>query len=526
MNTSTILKDTIEPKGFGSQTFRKSFDPRQFQKYRDWDEYVKSQIVPKHKNLEPLDIGKTSRTLFSAMNSTPTVINEPVFEKIFNLQANIPSKEELRSESIEQRNSAIVKLTEGKRKPDLRTINTRDLFQKLDRCLNLSDKLFSPVDADTAVLTLPQNTSGSYPDFIKKGENKDNVLRQLNYVRNTGDTTWINFPAVVRWRTQVRKTGIKKRQFYMFGHLILALENSFLRPFFDNFENDKMTSYCFGNKFPELAKRVKHLKSNYKYIHCFDFKSFDQNASSILIKLAFNYLRTHLRFQNKTQEKLWRALCEYACYCPVASALNGIPYIFQKEDSIMSGSILTNILDTIVHLIMEILFSDEFLKEEISPESCSIMGDDGMSGTNKQIDLKSAAEYFLNRFGAELSIEKSFIYETKPDLRVYFLGYIFDEFGRYADFDLMKEQLIYSEIFIPESVLPTKTRLFSKLASLCFKCVDGYKLWDYASTLVSHELGCKIPETFVEFYSITGEPIDLTKFKSISDYKLNGWIYQ
>lgn len=499
---------------------------RKFSKYRNWKYYLQTETSCWDPFLAPTSVDKTAQSSFNAMNCIPTVIAEPIFEDIFKSRLDLPDTNQLKETSKIQRKDAIHRLTQPIVLPNLEMINRSKLFADLDSCFGLKGIFFKPVTPERAVDTLPSKTSSSFPNFIKKSENKISVLQQLKVIIWNGNMDWLNFPAVIRFRTQMRKTGIKYRQFYMFGHLILALENMFIRPFFDHFELNKTTSYCFGNKHPNIAQKIKDIRLEFKYIYSFDFSSFDQNVSDILIQISFCYIRSHLSFNNKIMENIFWSLLRYSCYCPIVSNLDGVPVLFDKTRGVMSGSILTNLLDTIINCIMLTLMRRNFEIAEIHSKMLAIMGDDCLCGMNVYISLDEMNSFFKHMFGAELSIEKSNIYKSSDNTSVYFLGYEIDEYGRYSDFELMQRQLMCSESFIPESVLPTKTRLFSKMASLFFKCSDGHKYWDIYAPLLADILGCEVPETFVQIYQLSSDPIDLVTELSIEYYKLHGWIIQ
>jgi len=186
----------------------------------------------------------------------------------------------------------------------------------------------------------------------------------------------------------------------------------------------------------------------------------------------------------------------------------------------MSGSSLTNLLGTLVNLFY-LLYTNEKLKLNIDLSSISILGDDIVFASNKLISFNELNAFYETNFKQNLNIEKSEIF--KQGEKVYFLGHYFDSEGRYLNRDRLEAQLCFSENYIPEDVMSTSDRVWSKFCSLLFKCSDGYDYFlKYKDKLLRLLKLDKVPDTYFSFYDNAGEFRRL----AFNDYAQNGWMNQ
>jgi hypothetical protein len=401
------------------------------------------------------------------MNSLPTVVREPVFEKLFQQNLEHENTALIQAEAQKLRDQAVDILSTPSNLPDVSTLPVGLIFSHLDEMFNLKDKYFNTVSTEIAANSLPKSTSSAFPDFKKKGDLLDSNINDVNCILAERDLSWMEYPSIVRWRTQQRKSGRKFRQFYMFGYRILTLEMIYAKPFFDHFQMHKDTPYCFANIFPDLAKKISSLR-HFKYGVSIDYTSYDQRCTASLMYLAFKYLKSKLRLNNYTKRLFFDKIVEYSVGCSIATKYHSTPIMFSKARGVMSGSVFTNLIGSIINAIM---ISYYFIQNKQLPtkNNVLVMGDDCLFGFDSKVNLNELFQFMKTNFDAEVSIEKSEVYNSNAE-SFYFLGYDINENGRWANFELMKRQLIFSEQFIPESVMPTKTRLFSKLASILFKC--------------------------------------------------------
>jgi len=490
-----------------------------YSKYLNFISYLNSHLseITKVEN-----IPRAAKVSWNAMHSGPSFCPEPIFLKIFNM--DIPNSISPSVELDERDNAFKLLSAPNSGTHKLLRKHKKQIIDALDLCLDLKGKRFPVARVDIALQALPQSTSSAWPKYIKKSLDSDSIRVKMNRILYDQDLSWLYYPITIRWRTQQRLLSLKFRQFYMLAFLILAFEMMYLYHILIHFRDNKFTSYSFANTFDHTSSKIKKIRKRNKNnsVIGFDFKSFDLSLSIELIHFCFNYLKSKIVFKTSSHSKIFNALMFYHCFCMIMTRLNGKPISFIKQRGLMSGSCFTNLIGSIANLVMIICLKIK-LGHDIKREDLMVMGDDSLCSFTGTPSMQYCSAFMLEEFGTTVSIEKSFYYPPGWSGTYFYLGYEVDERGRYADFELFKKQLTVSEYFIPEDILPTKTRLFSKLASICFKCCDGYKFWDEVSPLLARELGCSIPSAFIEIYSVDGAAPDYSKYKSISDYKFNGW---
>lgn len=493
-------------------------------KFQDFKKKYLSSTLNKIGNIfRPENMNRTCQITWQSMSRLPTVISEPIFTNMFDTHEFVESisLEPVSVKAAKLRNSAVTYLS-NKRILNLNPVIVNKVFKVMDNNFKLDSLRFTPIYPQEASDLLPTSTSSGFPDFITpKSLNAPKVISQtIKMLMNLDFSAFEEYLVPVSWRTQVRKSGVKFRQFFVFPHLIQLTEMMFAAPFFKHFEVNKDSVYCFGNKFPELSERWKSWQ-NYKYIYSIDMSNFDLSVQLVLINLAFRWLKSHVRMPNDAYAQLWEKIVDYHNHCKVATAYNGVPIILSKSAGIMSGSVFTNFLDTIVNAFCTYYF---LLDHGIDPNvPLAIMGDDIILPLNTEFSLDYISKYYLENFGLEVSKEKTIVFA--PGDRVYFLGHYFDPFGRYIDEELTKKQLSISERFIPEEEMSTAERLVSKIASICFKCVDGKFFFDKYIDEVLKETGLSgLPQFYVELFTISGE--DLNVRRRVLDYYQSGWMLQ
>lgn len=473
--------------------------------------------------LRPLNIQRTCSISWNNMHRIPSFVFESIFSELFpdvvsSVKRDQPA--DLKKESHSQRSvTAITLVSDQELVLCPKRINR--VFKVMDTLFKINNTKFRIALPLEALDKLPRTTSSGYPDFLTpKSQNIPHISDQMWTIMTTGDSSWMDFIVPVAWRTQMRKSGIKFRQFFVFPHLVQALEMLFAKPFFDYFENVKDSIYCFGNTYTHLRTRWLFWQQ-FSNIISLDATAFDQSIKSKLIRLGFHWIKRHLYLTNSVQNGIFNDLIEYHCYCTVATAVDGTPTLVSKNQGIMSGTVFTNFLDTIVNAFVT-LYVFDYLGLPV-PEGLAVMGDDIIIPTNSSFNLKQIIHLYHTLFRIDISDEKSEIFY--PGQRVYFLGYFFDNLGRYLDTNLAKRQLILSERFIPESVMSTEERVISKLCSISFKCSDGHLFFDDVIDHVMSILDLSdLPEYYTEMVTDpTGQP---GVRKRILDYKLNGWIDQ
>lgn len=142
----------------------------------------------------------------------------------------------------------------------------------------------------------------------------------------------------------------------------------------------------------------------------FDFSNFDASVSDTLIRIAFELLYNRMNFcsyqggaipKSKTSlRRLWRFLVRYFIHTPYCIS-NDVDTIRQKHHGVPSGSMFTNLIDTIVsRLVLEYLHLVHGCEADTTT-----YGDDAHSRycSCNQGDLETRA---MEDFGMKLKVEK------------------------------------------------------------------------------------------------------------------------
>jgi len=450
-------------------------------------------------------------------------MTESIFITLFDCQSEIDKVKVLAGNPIivgDTNRREAKKLLETNGKALLVDKKVQLALYRMSKLLQVNGIKFSTITPTEAFESLPQTTGSSFPRYVrKKAQIRTEIISQLHYLLRKPKPVFQKYLIGINWRTQVsRSSRLKYRQFYPFPVLVAALEKVLFGKFFTHFEKTKNTPYCYGNIFPDLAKRYDKWQ-NFSSIYSLDLKSFDQNIVNSVLQICLDFLAKHTSM-SANEQILFSYLKAYHLNCNIVTSIGGKTTVFQKRQGLMSGSALTNLLGTLVNLFY-ILYADEELNLKIDTRSLSIMSDDIVFATNVGVRLQTLNTYYKDKFNQTLQIEKSEIF--KPGERVYFLGHFFDSKGRYLNVDRLTLNLCFSEHYIPESVMNTYDRIWSKFCSLLFKCSDGKDYFDKYKDKLMRILGTKqMPKHYVNFWDTSGS----ASLLSFEEFKQNGWMKQ
>lgn len=474
---------------------------RVFSNFKEFTSYIKTNDLNTTKEFRSANVARTANVQYQNSKRSASFVREKAFINIFNIDETLfPKKEEVKNTCTQAREEAILELSKNKRFK-LKEELVQKSFAKMAQMLKLTGKKFSPVSIIESLDFLPSKTSSGFPDHITpKRLNRNRIMQQFTQLMDGKKLNFENLLVYVSWRTQMRKgPKLKFRQFFPFPQLVQAIEGLFAIPFFKHFEANKDVSYCYGNVFTHLKPRIEHWNTR-AHIYSLDFKGFDQSVEDYLIKhVFFRFIKNFLYINNNTMNELFNKLIEYHVSCSIVTAKNGKACVFKKKKGLMSGSVMTGFCGSIINLFTSIYFCLEH-KIDIETFDINVLGDDNIMSLNKKFSIEYLRNYYLRTFGLNISIEKSEIF--KPHDKVFFLGHYMDKDGRYLDWDLSKYQLSYAENYIPENVMSTDLRLYSKFCSICVKCKDGHLFYEkYIKQLMNHLSSSKLPDSFnIMFY--------------------------
>lgn len=469
------------------------------------------------------------KKVFASAYRFPTYTTERVFLEIFNLSPLSFDTMDQIKEKVSGAKKKNYDYFLGKNVSDLFVNYPKLVILCLSDCtrlLKLNNKKFVPVSPQVSGSDLPTQTSSGFPDYIRpKINNLPYVISLAVLSLNTLDFSWEFYPTTMAWRSQVRKTGVKFRIIWVVSQLVHVFENMFFKPFKDHFYSIKDSAYCFANTFEDLSPRISKSRE-FVTIWSVDFSSFDQTVHPAMISLFFSWLKTHLDIKNSAFNQAFEAVARFNTkgFVFLHNHVND-PVFIEKYGSVFSGSVFTNFMDTFINLFV-VCFC--LRKMGIDPSNCFLnaMGDDNLICLPVEANLEEFCSLVFKHFGMIITPEKCDVYN--PDFStISFLGADMDEFGRYMDEELIKKQLATSTSYINLDLMSEQDRIFSKLASACFKYKNGYRFYDKVSLkLLKYYSLESIPEFYVELFNSNSGPFDLKPIRRVVDYKFNGWKLQ
>jgi hypothetical protein len=423
-----------------------------------------------------------------------------------------------KSMSIKQRKDVISALST---KSELRLDHKHRNFSwwKSSCLLGLSGHRYKPVSVYDAFDSLPSNTSSSFPDFKSpKTGVRTKIISQILRLNSKNIFYLLNYYININWRTQVSSSKkLKFRQFYPFPVVVATLERMLFGNIFKHFELNKKTPYAYANIYPDLKERYNTWQSH-PYIYSLDLASYDIRIAHLLITEGIDFLATHISLGTK-EKVILNFLKEYHTQCLLLSSIDGKPFLFKKERGLMSGSALTNLLGSLINLFM-LLYINKKYDLRVSFKSISIMGDDIIFATDRHISLEKISHLYRKHFDAIIHLEKSEVFS--PGQKVFFLGYYFDNNGRYIDAEKTKLQLCISGSYVSEEDISTRDRIWSKFCSTIFRCSDGSLFFEEHYRKLLHTLELEKPIGY--FYELFQGKLDKSRIRDFNYYKVSGWL--
>jgi len=470
----------------------------------------------------PRDSEHTIRVLYQQSRSTARFLTEERFLELFRYREKM--KEYLATVDVdkicEENRSEVLNNMSCPNTVKLDATRVKRVLHHMSKHTALMGHRFRVSHLTEAVERMPNNTSSSFPDFkTPKGENKSHIMEQFKYTCTAQELNFINSALIAtQWRTQINRSNkVKFRQFYPLPHYIQTMERVIFDPFFLHFEKYKDTPYAYSNIWPNLLRRYLNCQ-NYCSTYSLDIKGFDMNISNDLLKIIFEWTKSHLKLKPKDEIILDRII-EYHMKAKVLLSAKGKSIVFEKERGLLSGSTLTNLFGSFVSMFCILYYGITTTGRIFCQDQYTVHGDDNILAMDKSTTISEIAVFYKETFGLEISIEKSEIF--KRGERIYFLGHYIDARGRYLNKDRMVHQLCFGSHYISKEIMSSEERVLSKLCSLLFKCTDG---WDMFISLRSRLLEVlNQSEIPAYYYNFTATAEHGVETKKLADAK-NLWM--
>nr|APG78284.1 RdRp [Hubei partiti-like virus 50] len=254
-----------------------------------------------------------------------------------------------------------------------------DTYEKVKSYFKNYFGKLKPTHFNDAVLTIPQNTSPGY-DLKKQGyTTKGDVLRSPEaynnlryYCHRVKEQKPVYLPRsrVVVVKSKFKDGKFKNRTVWTYPLQITAIESIFYAEFGKHIKNDPFW----------IPKPESHHKGFCgKRSHDVDFSNFDSSIHRNLIKAAFSIIYSCIDFStyacgsipysSRSLRRLFKFIENYFIYTPFLIELEGRDCRGTKSHGVPSGSMFTNLVDTIV---------SRLVLSEIHENKCKIItyGDD------------------------------------------------------------------------------------------------------------------------------------------------------
>jgi hypothetical protein len=204
-----------------------------------------------------------------------------------------------------------------------------------------------------------------------------------------------------------------------------------------------------------------------------DWSSFDKTVPPWLIRDAFSIIAAKIDFgrvrdsENKTwrvnsirTRRRWKKMISYFINTPVRTCKG---HRFQKTGGVPSGSCWTNIVDTLVNVIVT-----RFVVYHTTgrfPNAGMYLGDDSVLCLSGIVDLENIAKLAKDSFGMILNVAKS--YTTTNSKNVHFLGY-FNMQGH----PLKAQDFLIASFMYPEHKPSDPTVTAGRAVGQMYSCFD------------------------------------------------------
>lgn len=204
-----------------------------------------------------------------------------------------------------------------------------------------------------------------------------------------------------------------------------------------------------------------------------DWSKFDKTIPAWLIRDAFKILTECIDFtrvqdadgkiwrvREHRSRRRWRRLISYFIDTPIRMS-DGTRY--QKHSGVPSGTCFTNVIDSIVNMIVMRYIVYEFTGS--LPIHDLYLGDDSVVVLPKMIDLTKLSEFALDQFGMIFNPDKSYV--TYRPTNIHFLGYYNNSGMPVKAIDTIIASTIY-----PERTVTNKVETVSRMIGQAYSCFE------------------------------------------------------
>lgn len=276
----------------------------------------------------------------------------------------------------------------------VKTVWNKDLQKAFNATFKLFAKpkksgyLYVDMQPNTVVKALKMEKSSGLP-FLRSKD--DDFWYGMNRSKQILQDVKRPTPAIAYTRTS---HGSKTRLVWGYPIDMTILESTFARPLIDMFLN-KRTPMAFGMSKFTLGGIISSIDRSPGVTRSIDYSKFDSTISAEFIKRAFAILETWFD-DDDLEEYGWNKIVDYFIHTPIVMP-NGKVY-FGKEHGVPSGSYFTQLIDSIVNVMLNFYLADKH-NYPLDWEDFMVLGDDVIVSIPERVSL-----YDLSNSLAKLGI--------------------------------------------------------------------------------------------------------------------------
>jgi hypothetical protein len=239
-----------------------------------------------------------------------------------------------------------------------------------------------------------------------------------------------------------------------------------------------VTDSCYGMGLETARSGHRHIAQHFKsdainYVLNGDYSNFDAHVPAWLIRDIFSHLSDWFDFTKviDSEGKIWNVNPEQTCrrwkamvsYFVKTKVRTPSGLRVQKSHGVPSGSMFTNIIDTIANAVQT--RTGFWRVYGRLPEKDYYYGDDSCILLRELLDLEALARVLDETFGAILSVDKTTI-SSNPD-NIHWLGYYYRDGGPSRDL-----RFIVASTIFPEREVTSPLEACARLLGQLYSCMD------------------------------------------------------
>lgn len=344
------------------------------------------------------------------------------------------------------------------------------------KVLKLDKANLLALSLDDAVQNLHGNSSGGFNYWVKKSKCWKTILADAKELYNKRDFRWLKFPMTTGFRVQQRpehygipecQIKVKSRMFLVYSGLITLFEEKFhgISTYLAQVE----TPYFTGKTGRIYGKQLRSIFSNEKRIIGSDLSGFDKSIKTDLIIAGFVMIRMAFAELSAKDEYLLMQLCTYFCVSTVH--VNHPKFgnlTFNKHSGVPSGSVFTNLIDTLVHVIVLNMNYPTIINDG----KFAVCGDDILMSIPKSFKV-SDLRLAYSKEGLTMKEEVSFIFHPNKML---FLGHWWLDYQKHIHVKLALNNILWHSEF--EKTLSVHDRIVARTVSILANGKNGYIIFN------------------------------------------------